>query len=86
MADNKIQKFFHYVIVFLLLVCWVLMMFFPECMDAMGGKLFFSVSIMCAIIYSFCRKKYFPMQQACKMEKITAAFLIVLLFLRLLFV
>ena len=43
------------------------------------------LSLASAMIYSFCRKKYFPMQKDCKTEKFVCTFLIILLFLRLLF-
>lgn len=83
MHSNKIQKIFHYIIVLLLILLWSIMMFFPEYIDTMSFKVFFSVSIACTMIYSFCRKKYFPMQRYCKTEKIVFAFLIILLFLSL---
>ena len=61
MDNNKIQKISHYIIVLLLVILWFIMMFFPENMDTMNFKIFFSISLACAMIYSFCRKKYFPM-------------------------
>jgi hypothetical protein len=51
----------------------------------MNFKIFFSISLACAMIYSFCREKYFPMKKDCKIEKFVCTFLIILLFLRLLF-
>ncbi len=82
---NKIQKIFHYIIDLLLILLWSIMMFFPEHIDTMSFKIFFPISIACAMIYSFCRKKYFPMQQYCKTEKIVFIFLIISLFLKLIF-
>ena len=85
MDNNKIQKISNYIIVLLLVILWFIMMFFPEQMDTMNFKIFFSISLACSMIYSFCRKKYFPMQKDCKTEKFVCTFLIILLFLRLLF-
>lgn len=85
MDNNKIQKISHYIIVLLLVILWFIMMFFPEQMDTMNFKIFFSISLACSMIYSFCRKKYFPMKKDCKIEKFVCTFLIILLFLRLLF-
>ena len=85
MNNNKIQKIFHYIIVLLLVILWSIMMFFPEHIDTMNFKIFFSISLACTMIYSFCREKYFPMQKDCKTEKFVSIFLIILLFLRLLF-
>ena len=72
MNNNKIQKIFHYIIVLLLVILWSIMMFFPEHIDTMNFKIFFSISLACAMIYSFCRKKYFSMQTYCKTETKTA--------------
>lgn len=69
MDNNKIQKISHYIIVLLLVILWFIMMFFPEYMDTMNFKIFFSISLACAMIYSFCREKYFPMKKDCKIEK-----------------
>lgn len=69
MNNNKIQKIFHYIIVLLLVILWSIMMFFPEHIDTMNFKIFFSISLACTMIYSFCRKKYFSMQTYCKTEK-----------------
>ena len=43
MDNNKIQKIFHYIIVLLLVILWFIMMFFPENMDTMNFKIFFSI-------------------------------------------
>lgn len=83
--NSKIQKIFHYIIVLLLILLWSIMMFFPEYIDTMNFKIFFSISFACAMIYSFCRKKYFPMQQYCKTEKFVFTFLIISLFFRFIF-
>ena len=64
MDNNKIQKISHYIIVLLLVILWSIMMFFPEHIDTMNFKIFFSISLACAMICTF---------------------LIILLFLRLLF-
>ena len=56
MDNNKIQKISHYIIVLLLVILWFIMMFFPEQMDTMNFKIFFSISLACSMIYSFCRK------------------------------
>ena len=85
MDNNKIQKISHYIIVLLLVILWFIMMFFPENMDTMNFKIFFSISLACAMIYSFCRKKYFPMQKDCKTEKFVCTFLIIT-FVRISFV
>ena len=85
MNNNKIQKIFHYIIVLLLVILWSIMMFFPEHIDTMNFKIFFSISLACTMIYSFCRKKYFSMQSYCKTEKFVFTFLIILLFLRFMF-
>ena len=85
MDNNKIQKIFHYIIVLLLVILWFIMMFFPEHIDTMNFKIFFSISLACTMIYSFCRKKYFSMQTYCKTEKFVFTFLIILLFLRFMF-
>ena len=85
MDNNKIQKIFHYIIVLWLVILWAIMMFCPEHIDTMNFKIFFSISLACSMIYSFCRKKYFPMQKDCKTEKFVCTFLIILLFLRFLF-
>ena len=53
--------------------------------DTMNFKIFFSISLACTMIYSFCRKKYFSMQTYCKTEKFVFTFLIILLFLRFMF-
>ena len=66
MNNNKIQKIFHYIIVLLLVILWSIMMFFPEHIDTMNFKIFFSISLACTMIYSFCRKKYFSMQTYCR--------------------
>ena len=62
MDNNKIQKIFHYIIVLLLVILWFIMMFFPEHIDTMNFKIFFSISLACSIIYSLCREKYFCLQ------------------------
>ena len=85
MDNNKIQKIFHYIIVLLLVILWFIMMFFPEYIDTMNFKIFFSISLACAMIYSFCREKYFPIQTDSKTEKFVFTFLIILLFFRFLF-
>lgn len=82
---NMIQNFFHYAIVLLLVILWSVMMFFPEYVETMDFKIFFCVSVACAMIYSFCRKKYFPMLKYCRAEKIIFVLLIILLFMRLIF-
>lgn len=85
MDRNKMQKIFHYMIVLLLICCWGLMMFFPECMDGMSFKVFLAISILCAMMYSLYRKKYFSTQEYCKTEKIVFVFLIISLFFRFVF-
>ena len=85
MDNNKIQKFSHYIIVLLLVILWFIMMFFPEHIDTMNFKIFFSISLACSIIYSLCREKYFPIQTDSKTEKFVFTFLIILLFFRFLF-
>ena len=62
MDNNKIQKISHYIIVLLLVILWFIMMFFPEYMDTINFKIFFSISLACAMIYSFFREKYFCLQ------------------------
>ena len=74
MDNNKIQKISHYIIVLLLVILWFIMMFFPEQMDTMNFKIFFSISLACSMIYSFCRKKYFPMQKDCKQKNLFVLF------------
>ena len=74
MNNNKIQKIFHYIIVLLLVILWSIMMFFPEHIDTMNFKIFFSISLACTMIYSFCRKKYFSMQTYCKTENLFLLF------------
>ena len=69
MDNNKIQKIFHYIIVLWLVILWAIMMFCPEHIDTMNFKIFFSISLACSMIYSFCREKYFPMQTVSKTEK-----------------
>ena len=44
MDNNKIQKISHYIIVLLLVILWSIMMFFPEHIDTMNFKIFFSIS------------------------------------------
>lgn len=61
------------------------MVFFPACIALMRFKVFFAVSITFAMIYSFYRKKYFPMQRYSKTEKIVGAFFIISLFVRFVF-
>ena len=85
MDNNKIQKIFHYIIVLWLVILWAIMMFCPEHIDTMNFKIFFSISLACSMIYSFCREKYFPMQTVSKTEKYVSIILIILLFLRFLF-
>ena len=45
MDNNKIQKISHYIIVLLLVILWFIMMFFPENMDTMNFKIFFTLSV-----------------------------------------
>ena len=85
MDNNKIQKIFHYIIVLWLVILWAIMMFCPEHIDTMNFKIFFSISLACSMIYSFCREKYFPMQTVSKTEKYVSIILIILLFLRFIF-
>ena len=54
MDNNKIQKISHYIIVLLLVILWFIMMFFPEHIDTMNFKIFFSMSLDGSIIYSLC--------------------------------
>ena len=79
------QKMIHSIIDLLLILLWMIMMFFPSYMATIPFKIFFSVSVICAMIYSFCRKKYFPLQPYRKAEKCVFALLILSLLVRLLF-
>lgn len=83
--NHKFPKILHYTIEFLLFVVWVILFFFPEYTAARSFQIFFLVSMASAMIYSFCRKKYFLNQQYCKSEKVVAGFLIVVLLLKLIF-
>ena len=80
------QKMIHSIIDLLLILLWMIMMFFPSYMATIPFKIFFSVSVICAMIYSFCRKKYFPLQPYRKAEKYVFALLILSLLVRLLVV
>lgn len=80
------QKMIHSIIDLLLILLWMIMMFFPSYMETIPFKIFFSVSVICAIIYSFCRKKYFSLQPYRKAEKYVFALLILSLLVRLLVV
>ena len=53
MDNNKIQKISHYIIVLLLVILWFIMMFFPEYMDTMNFKIFFSISLIVSAFNSF---------------------------------
>ena len=79
------QKMIHSIIDLLLILLWMIMMFFPSYMATIPFKIFFSVSVICAMIYSFCRKKYFSLQPYRKAEKYVFALLILSLLVRLLF-
>ena len=79
------QKMIHSIIDLLLILLWMIMMFFPSYMETIPFKIFFSVSVICAMIYSFCRKKYFSLQPYRKAEKCVFALLILSLLVRLLF-
>lgn len=79
------QKMIHSIIDLLLILLWMIMMFFPSYMETIPFKIFFSVSVICAMIYSFCRKKYFSLQPYRKAEKYVFALLILSLLVRLLF-
>ena len=57
MNNNKIQKIFHYIIVLLLVILWSIMMFFPEHIDTMNFKIFFSISLACKIGRASCRER-----------------------------
>ena len=80
------QKMIHSIIDRLLILLWMIMMFFPSYMETIPFKIFFSVSVICAMIYSFCRKKYFSLQPYRKAEKYVFALLILSLLVRLLVV
>lgn len=80
------QKMIHSIIDLLLILLWMIMMFFPSYMATIPFKIFFSVSVICAMIYSFCRKKYFSLQPYRKAEKYVFALLILSLLVRLLVV
>ena len=80
------QKMIHSIIDLLLILIWMIMMFFPSYMETIPFKIFFSVSVICAMIYSFCRKKYFSLQPYRKAEKYVFALLILSLLVRLLVV
>lgn len=80
------QKMIHSIIDLLLILLWMIMMFFPSYMETIPFKIFFSVSVICAMIYSFCRKKYFSLQPYRKAEKYVFALLILSLLVRLLVV
>ena len=80
------QKMIHSIIDLLLILLWMIMMFFPSYMETIPFKIFFSVSGICAMIYSFCRKKYFSLQPYRKAEKYVFALLILSLLVRLLVV
>ena len=80
------QKMSHSIIDLLLILLWMIMMFFPSYMETIPFKIFFSVSVICAMIYSFCRKKYFSLQPYRKAEKYVFALLILSLLVRLLVV
>lgn len=80
------QKMIHSIIDLLLILLWMIMTFFPSYMETIPFKIFFSVSVICAMIYSFCRKKYFSLQPYRKAEKYVFALLILSLLVRLLVV
>ena len=80
------QKMIHSIIDLLLILLWMIMMFFPSYIETIPFKIFFSVSVICAMIYSFCRKKYFSLQPYRKAEKYVFALLILSLLVRLLVV
>ena len=80
------QKMIHSIIDLLLILLWMIMMFFPSYMETIPFKIFFSVSVICAMIYSFCRKKYFSLQPYRKAEKYVFALLILSLLVKLLVV
>ncbi len=83
--NPKIQKLLHYTAEFLLFLVWLVLFFFPAYTTAGAFRLFFLFAIAFAMIYSFCRKEYFPQQQYYKAEKVVSVLLIAALFFRLLF-
>ena len=83
MDKNKIQSFFHYAIDFLLIICWGIMMFCPNYIGSIAFDILFLITVLSAMIYSFIRKKYFPMIKTCKYEKILVVILIILLLIKM---
>ena len=82
--NNKTYKILRYMIESLLIFIWFVMMFFSDYATTLNFRIFVSITIGCAMIYSFCRKKYFPTQQTSKIEKIVALIYIVSLFCKIL--
>lgn len=82
---EKMQKLSRYAIELLLLAVWAVLMFFPAWAETKGFWGFCAASIACAMMYSLCRKQFFPARKASKAEKAAAAVLIAVLFLKLLF-
>ena len=83
--NNKMQQILNGVINIVLLAVWGIMMFFPEYIHTMPFHLFFSVSILCSLLFSYYRKKYSPDYQSSKLEKSIYLILIVLLLCKLIF-
>lgn len=82
---NNIYKILHFISLICLLILWESMMFFPEYMNTISFKMLLSLSIIFVGLYSFFRKKYFPQQKYERKEKIFCSILIILLFIRILF-
>lgn len=85
MDRKKKHRLFRFVVLLLLLSCWVVMMFFPAYMDTMRFRAFLLVTFACATAYSIYRKTYFPNEEGSKTGKMTAAVFSVALLVRLLF-
>lgn len=88
--DNKsAEKFFiilHDLLIAATVLLWLAMMLRPSYVRASRAfGIINIVYVLCAVIYSVMRKKYFPLKRCSKTEKIIIAVMITLLVIKLIF-
>lgn len=81
---KKIQLFLKYLVLMLLLIAWIIIMFFTDCMNSQSFKLYCMFVVGCGCAYSIWEKNYVPDAKSYIAEKALALILIVAAFIRLL--
>ena len=81
---KKIQLFLKYLVLMLILIVWIIIMFFTDCMNSQAFKIYCMFAVGCGCAYSIWQKTYVPDARSYIAEKALALILIVAAFIRLL--